>query len=124
MRSDRVPDTRPDKVANRPDAATDIWDGGVQLETCPEFERILVETQNTPYELIVVHGEDGQVLVRGGTHFPEFQPAMVAGATAGGSWVKLTGIYLGLRMELHARHKVIITSPVQRIWRTSPSSRS
>jgi len=50
-----------------------------------------------------------------GKYFPELTEAQLAGATLGGSFCKLRGIYCGFKMELCRDGQRIITSDVQTI---------
>lgn len=100
------------------------WNDGIQIDACPALECIVVQTHNSLYELIVLAGGGGEVLVRGGRFFPEFSRARLAGSTAGGSALKLMGIYVGLRMELHVERKSIVTSTVRGVSRREGPSPS
>jgi hypothetical protein len=53
--------------------------------------------------------------IRGGELFPRRTEAHVLGASMGGSFLKLLGIYVGLRMELTVEGRRIITSAVRSI---------
>ena len=66
----------------------------------------------SPYEIIVVSPRAAKVLVRGGRFFPVYAPAVLSGASLGGSFLKLHGIYAGFSMELHTGDETIITSRV------------
>jgi hypothetical protein len=113
------------------------WDHGVQIDQMAELTTLAVRTQNTVYEITVLNGQTGEVLVRGGKFFPERTAVRLEGCTFGGSILKWRGIYVGMRMEivsdpaemvsetvvdpvtgrkefLHG-HKAIITSPVRTI---------
>ena len=91
------------------------WASGLQIEYLPERESFTVQTDNSRYELTILCGRTGDVLVRGGRFFPEATAARLAGSSLGGSFLKLRGIYIGFRMELHADQKSIITSHVRSI---------
>jgi len=91
------------------------WTDGVQIERMPDFEVLVVETHNSTYEITIISGSEGEVLVRGGQYFPEKTPAHLSGASLGGSFLKLRGIYVGLKMEILHNRRRIITSRVQRI---------
>jgi hypothetical protein len=91
------------------------WDDGVQIDRLPDLETLAVKTMNSTYEITIVSGHSGDVLVRGGQFFPEKTPAHLAGATFGGSFLKLRGIYLGMRMEFLHEGCRIVTSPVRSI---------
>src|SRR6185436_11218717 len=44
----------------------------VDLESCSEREWIVVQTRNSMYDLIVLSGDTGAVMIRGGELFKEF----------------------------------------------------
>jgi hypothetical protein len=93
------------------------WADGLDLDTLPDQQVVLVETRNTMYELVVAPGGSGHVLVRGGRFFPRFTPAHVAGSTLGGTIVKLYGVYPGLRLEFRLDGRCIVTSAIRRVAR-------
>ena len=114
-------------VAEPPDIDTERtpnWGEGVQIDACPSLARFVVKTRNSAYDVVVVDGRRGDILVRGGRLFPEFRQAQLVGATAGGHTVKLLGLYVGLCMEFYADRRSVITSPVLEISRpTSAATR-
>ena len=67
------------------------------------------------YEITVISGRTGDILVRGGRFFPEFTAARLAGSSLGGSFLKLRGVYLGFNLEIHFDQRLIITSRVRQI---------
>jgi hypothetical protein len=79
------------------------------------LDTLLVRTRNSLYEMTVLSAAEGEVLVRGGSFFPEWTSARLAGSSQGGSFLKLRGIYVGFKMELLHNDRTIITSPVQTI---------
>jgi hypothetical protein len=87
----------------------------IQLDSCPPFERIVVRTRRSVYDVVVLSGDPGEVMIRGGRFFPEFRRARVAGSTAGGSVLKLRSICVGLHMELNVNGKRFVTSRIQAI---------
>src|SRR6266851_555049 len=89
------------------------WESGLQIERLQPLDEIVVLTQNSKYEITLLSPRCGEVLVRGGTFFPEFTRAQLAGATLGGSFLKQYGIYVGFRLEIVARGRPVITPPVQ-----------
>jgi hypothetical protein len=91
------------------------WNNGVQIEYLNDLEKLFVTTKNTTYEITVISGTEGDVLVRGGQFFPETTAAQLSGASLGYSFLKLRGIYVGFCMELFHEGRRIITSPVVRI---------
>jgi hypothetical protein len=91
------------------------WTKGVQLDRLLNMEKLEVRTQNSLYEIRIIDGPSGEILVRGGPFFPELTPAQLAGATLGGSLCKLRGIYTGFRMEFSTDGERTVTSPVESI---------
>jgi hypothetical protein len=98
----------------------DAWNNGIQIDQMEDMQKIAVQTANNLYEVVIISGHEGDVLVRGGKFFPELTPANLAGATLGGSFCKMRGIYVGFRMEFMANGKRIITSPVETIAVLAP----
>jgi hypothetical protein len=92
-------------------------DGAVYLDSCREFDRIVVRTRYSVYELIVLSGTDGDVLIRGGRTFPDFRRARFEGSTAGGSALSLRSVDVGRRMELQVGRKRFTTSTIQTVSR-------
>jgi hypothetical protein len=113
------------------------WNDGVQIDQIEELTTLAVQTSNSLYEITVLNGHTGEVLVRGGGFFPVRTPVRLEGSTCGGSILKRRGIYVGLRMEIVPQpvelvsrvendpttgqkeillgHKVIKTSPIHSI---------
>jgi hypothetical protein len=78
-----------------------------------DMKKLEVRTRNSLYEIIVIDGHSGEILIRGGRFFPQLTQANLAGATLGGCICKLRGIYDGFRMELCANGERTITTPVE-----------
>jgi hypothetical protein len=95
------------------DAAGDA----IHLDACAPFERLAVRTQKSEYELVVLPGTPGAVLVRGGRYFNEFRPAALAGSICGASAIRVRTIEVGGRLELHADGRIIVTSIIQDVSR-------
>lgn len=95
--------------------AEDLWTNGVQVDSLEDMEKLVIQTRNSVYEIIVIDGPTGEILIRGGQNFPELTPARLTGATLGGSFCKLRGIYAGFRMEIDANGSRTVTSPVESI---------
>jgi hypothetical protein len=103
-------------------AATDLqrwaehdWSGAVQLETMAGLERLAVRTRNSTYEITVLSPRTGDVLVQGGRFFPTTTRARLAGASAGGSFLKVRAICPGFLMELAHEGRTILTTRVQSV---------
>jgi hypothetical protein len=87
-------------------------DGAIDLGGCEPLERITVKTRRSVYELIVLAGRAGEVLVRGGRFFPEFREAILSGSTVGGNALKPRSLGVGLCMEFIVGDRLVMTSPV------------
>jgi hypothetical protein len=86
---------------------------GVQLRDLPPMTTLVVRTRNSEYHIVVSSGEE--VLVKGGQFFPSLTEARFSGASVGGSFLKVGWIGVGLRMEILADGRRIVTSPVHDI---------
>jgi hypothetical protein len=93
----------------------DPWTNGVQIDQMEDMEKLDVRTWNTRYEIAIIEGRTGEILIRGGRFFPELTPARLTGATMGGSFCKMRGIYVGFRMELSVQGQRLVTTPVESI---------
>jgi hypothetical protein len=83
-----------------------------------EVESIVVNTENSTYEITILHRETGDVQLVGGRHFPEKTRMKLLGASVGGSLLKVHAIFVGLNLEFLHNGRRIITSPVCSItWR-------
>jgi hypothetical protein len=88
----------------------------IHIDSCAARETVVANTRSSVYELIVLRGDRG-VLVRGGTHFTEFQYVVFLGSTADDGSLTPRTIDIGLRMIFKCGARLIITSPVQSISR-------
>ena len=93
------------------------WTDGVQVDRLPPLDTLVVRTRNSTYEITVLTPHTGEALVRGGRFFPEYARAQVSGASLGGSFLKMRGIYVGFCMELHDGSQSIVTTTVRTIAR-------
>jgi hypothetical protein len=91
------------------------WTDGVQLETLQDMDSLTLQTENSTYDITVICGRTGEILIRGGRFFPEFTSARLAGSSLGGSFLKLRGIYIGFSLEIHLEKRLIITSRIREI---------
>jgi hypothetical protein len=83
---------------------------GVHLRDLAPMTTLVVRTRNSEYQIVVASGEE--VLVKGGQFFPSLTEARFSGASIGGSFLKVGWIGIGLRMEILADGRRIVTSPV------------
>ena len=88
------------------------WMNGVQIDELKEFDTLSIQTKNHKYEITIINPDTAEVLVRGGEFFPERTAARILGASMGGSFLKLRGIYLGFKLELQVADRHVTTSPV------------
>lgn len=97
------------------------WAEGLQIDQLDVLEPLTVRTRNSTYTIVVVRPATGEVLMHGGRIGPAFEHGIVVGATAGGSAIKLRGIYPGLRMEIVLSGRRLLTSVVESIATARPS---
>jgi hypothetical protein len=98
------------------------WTNGVQIEQMDEMQKVLVRTRNSLYEITVMDGWRGEIVVRGGQFFSRGTLAWLAGATFGGSILKLRGIYIGLQMEINTDDGPLLTTRVRMIAVEKPAA--
>jgi hypothetical protein len=94
---------------------------GLRLGDLEPMDVVVVRTRNSVYRLIVTGGND--VTVQGGEFFTDPTPACVDGSGFGGSLIKAGWLGIGLRMEIRAGGRRIITSPVRSITRQDREQR-
>ena len=96
------------------------WSEGLQLKSLEDLTEIRVQTRNSVYEITVIDGEAGEILIRGGGFFPERAEARLAGSSRRGSFLKVGGIHVGFNLEIAGKHQSIVTSTVQSVRIYSP----
>jgi len=94
-------------------AAETSHDG--RLDSCSELEWIVVRTRNSTYEIIVLSGDTGDVMVRGGEFFKEFTHATVGASIFGETADPLRSICAGGHLELRLDGKRFVTSRIERV---------
>ena len=87
---------------------------GVDIHALPPGTTVVVETHNSHYRFVVLL-DPSAVLVKGGAMFPDDTIGQLAGATAGGSALKVGWILVGWRIELHLGSVCIRSSPVRSV---------
>jgi hypothetical protein len=85
------------------------------MDDLSALDRLIVRTQNSTYEIVVLAPSTGNVLVRGGAFFPVLAPVRLAGSSMGGSFLKLRSVHVGFRVEFTTPGGHIITSPVRAV---------
>jgi hypothetical protein len=91
------------------------WSDGVSIDQLSPLDRLIVRTRHSTYEIVATEAGSAEVLVRGGSFFPEFTPVRLAGASLGGSFLKLRSVHVGFAMEFAVDMRAIVTSPVRSI---------
>jgi hypothetical protein len=99
------------------------WSDGVQVDELSALDTVAVQTRNTRYEITIVDGRNGEVLVTGGRFFPVPTRVRINGCTLGGSCLKWRGVYPGFLMELQIGNEIIVTTRVRSVERL-PSATS
>jgi hypothetical protein len=94
----------------------------IDIASCAASETIVVTTGSSVYEVIVLEGGCGEVLVRGGQHFANFCSARFVGSMPNGGPIEPYTIDIGLRMEFCLETQVIVTSAVQSLSRRLASA--
>jgi hypothetical protein len=91
------------------------WADGISVDQLSPLDRLIVNTRHSIYEVVATEAGSPDVLVRGGSFFPEFTPVRLSGCSLGGSFLKLRSVHVGFCMEFALDRRVIVTSPVRRI---------
>lgn len=89
------------------------WTSGIQVDRMEDMKKLEIRTRNSLYQITIIDGRSGEILIRGGRLFLQLTPANLAGATLGGCICKLRGIYGGFLMEFTANGQRTITTPVE-----------
>jgi hypothetical protein len=92
----------------------------IHIDSCAAHETVVVNTRSSVYELIVLGAPDGEVLVRGGGHFPEFRRVLFLGSTVERGSLQPRTIETGNRMQFLCGDRLITTSAVQSVSRRPP----
>src|SRR5262245_30901117 len=86
---------------------------GVYLRDLAPDSTLILQTLNHTYQVVVA--PDRQTYVQGGPFFPELTAAHLDGAIIG-SALRVGWVGVGLRLEIHAGGKRIVTSPIHAIY--------
>jgi hypothetical protein len=105
------------EAAEAPGGPTDSPCHAIHIDSCAPFQRIAVRTLMSDYEVVVLPGSSGAVLIRGGRYFNDFWRAQLDGSTLGGTAIRIRTIEVGCRLELHVLGALIVTSTIQAISR-------
>ena len=88
---------------------------GIGLTDVDAFTTLVVQTDNSVYQITILQPHAREVFVQGGAFFPERRRACLSGSSFGGSCLKLGWVGVGLHMEFHAEDQWVITSHVREI---------
>jgi hypothetical protein len=88
---------------------------GIGLNELDPLTTLVVRTLNSIYRVVVIEPPRARILIQGGRFFPHPTEAKLAGASFGGSLLKLAWLGCGLRMEVCSGGQRIVTSPVRSI---------
>ena len=81
-----------------------------------------MKTRSSVYELVVLRGDRGDVLLRGGRLFKEFRCVLFLGSTAEGGSLQPRTIDIGLRMRFIVPDGPFVTSAVESLSRRLASA--
>ena len=85
---------------------------GVALRQLEPLTELTVQTRNTSPRIVVSHEAD--IVIQGGTFFPTPTACARRGSSVGGNLLKIGWIGVGLRMEIVADGRRIVTTGVVR----------
>ena len=88
---------------------------GVDLSSLPAGTRVIVETRNSRYCLVMKDEGGCNAVGLGGRYCPEETDVQIHGSTLGGSLISMGWIGLGWLIELSVQGKCILTSRVRSI---------
>ncbi len=86
--------------------------GGIDITQLDPLTRLLVQTQNTCYQLTLLDPGNSKIMIQGGRFFVDPTEASLCGASFGGSFLKSRWIGVMMRMEVNSGGRNIVTSPV------------
>ena len=75
---------------------------GIGLADVDAFTTLVVQTDNSVYQITILQPYRREVVVQGGAFFPERTRACLSGSSFGGSCLKLGWVGVGLHLEFHA----------------------
>lgn len=91
--------------------------GDLDTSKLPNGTEIVVTTRHSEYKIKLVNAEEGDILIKGGSRFPEYTEAILNGSTWGSSMLALGKIGIDMFMEIGipSLKKTITTSGVKEI---------
>ena len=85
---------------------------GIAIQSLDAGTVLSLVTRHSRYRMVILDGARQLVLVQGGRLFPEATEVRLEGATAGGTFLKIGWIGIGLRLELSIGSRRITSSRV------------
>ena len=76
----------------------------IDIASCAVSETVVVKTRSSVYELVVLRGNCGEVLVRGSSRFERPCPAFFVGSIRDDGALERHTIDIGLRMKFYFDH--------------------
>jgi hypothetical protein len=96
----------------------------IYVDSCLAQETIVITTRSSVYQLVVLRGDEGDVLARGGRHFTEVTRVRFLGSIADDGSLEPHTIGIGLRMTFVFGEQFVVTSPVQSLSHDNVSAAS
>ena len=75
---------------------------GIGLTDVDALTTLVVQTDNSVYQITILQPYRHEVVVQGGAFFPERTRAYLSGSSFGGSCLRLGWVGVGSHMEFHA----------------------
>jgi hypothetical protein len=128
MRTDTAIQVRTPPAAPRPAVTLDAFAtsvdraDGVRLRDVSACTCVRLRTRNSHYRLWLLNPSEGRVRIQGGAFFGEPVEVVIAGATAGGSMLKIGWILRGFHLEILHDGQRIVTTPVRALHLESGES--
>jgi hypothetical protein len=98
------------------------WSDGVRIPDLSAFDRLILHTRNSVYQIIVVAPAACEVLIEGGAFFPAFVRARISGSSLRGSFLKLHSVHRGFCLEVVPQGGAVIITTRVRALTVSPAA--
>jgi hypothetical protein len=96
---------------------------GLSINALAPIDRLRIRTRNSWYDIMVVGPAESSIVIQGGAFFPDPCRARLAGASLGGSMLRLAWVGVGLCLEICHQGRRIVTTPVREIRTTAAEGR-
>ena len=87
----------------------------IDVDSCAAQDTLVITTCSSVYELVVLLGDRGDALVRGGRYFQEAAHVLFLGSIADDGSLKPRTIEIGLPMKFLCVDRFVTTSPVRSV---------